>query len=42
MRSIQGVRETQLALGNGFLGSRAVLEEIPYDAKNMDLGIESQ
>ncbi len=33
VRSLQGVRETQLALGNGFLGSRAVLEEIPYEAK---------
>ncbi|MFH1848360.1 MAG: glycosyl hydrolase family 65 protein [Candidatus Omnitrophota bacterium] len=32
-RSLQGVRETQLALGNGFLGSRAVLEEMPQDAK---------
>ena len=33
VRALQGVRETQLAIGNGFLGSRAVLEEIPYDAK---------
>lgn len=33
VRSLQGIRESQLALGNGFLGSRAVLEEIPYDAK---------
>jgi len=33
VRSLQLVRESQLALGNGFLGSRAVLEEIPYDAK---------
>ncbi|MBN3037786.1 MAG: glycoside hydrolase family 65 protein, partial [Candidatus Omnitrophica bacterium] len=33
VRSIQGVRESQLALGNGFLGTRAVLEEIPYDAR---------
>ncbi len=33
VRSLQGVRESQLALGNGFLGSRAVLEEIPSDAK---------
>ncbi len=32
-RSLQGVRESQLALGNGFLGSRAVLEEIPSDAR---------
>ena len=33
VRLLQGVREAQLALGNGFLGSRAVLEEIPYDAQ---------
>jgi len=33
VRSLQRMRETQFALGNGFLGSRAVLEEIPYDAK---------
>ena len=33
VRSLQAVRESQLALGNGFLGSRAVLEEISYDAK---------
>lgn len=33
VKSLQGVRETQFALGNGFLGSRAVLEEMPYDAK---------
>ncbi len=33
VKSIQGVRESQLALGNGFLGSRSVLEEIPYNAK---------
>ncbi|MFC1646122.1 glycoside hydrolase family 65 protein [Candidatus Omnitrophota bacterium] len=32
VRRLQGVRETQLALGNGFLGCRSVLEEIPYDA----------
>jgi len=32
VRSLQPIRETQLALGNGFLGSRAVLEEMPYDA----------
>ena len=31
--TLQGIRESQLALGNGFLGSRSVLEEIPYDAK---------
>ena len=33
VKSLQGVRESQIALGNGFLGSRAVLEEMPYDAK---------
>ncbi|MFC1674414.1 glycoside hydrolase family 65 protein [Candidatus Omnitrophota bacterium] len=33
VRSLQGVRETQLALGNGLLGSRGILEELPYDAK---------
>lgn len=33
VRLLQGVREAQLSLGNGFLGSRAVLEEIPYDAQ---------
>ena len=31
--TLQGIRESQLALGNGFLGSRSALEEIPYDAK---------
>jgi kojibiose phosphorylase len=31
--SLQAVRESQLALGNGLLGSRAILEEIPYGAK---------
>ena len=33
VRPLQGVRETQFALGNGFLGSRSILEEMPYDAK---------
>jgi len=33
VKSLQAVRESQFALGNGFLGSRAVLEEIPYDSK---------
>ena len=32
VKSLQGIREAQLTLGNGFLGSRAVLEEIPHDA----------
>jgi len=34
VRELQGIRETQFALGNGFLGSRAVLEEMPHDAKS--------
>lgn len=29
---LQGVRETQFTLGNGFICTRGVLEEIPYDA----------
>jgi kojibiose phosphorylase len=33
VKSLQGIRESQLALGNGFLGSRAALEEMPYEAK---------
>lgn len=33
VRELQGVRESQFALGNGFLGSRGVLEEMPYDAR---------
>ena len=32
-RSIQGIREVQFALGNGYIGSRAILEEVPIDAK---------
>jgi len=31
-RRLQGVRESLFTLGNGYLGSRGVLEEIPYDA----------
>jgi len=31
-KDLQSVRESQFSLGNGFLGSRGVLEEIPYDA----------
>lgn len=31
-RGDQGVRESQFTLGNGFIGSRGILEEIPYDA----------
>ena len=33
VRGLQGIRETQLALGNGLVGSRAILEEIPYDSR---------
>ena len=33
VRSLQSVRESQFALGNGYLGSRSILEELPYDAK---------
>ncbi len=32
-RALQNIREAQFSLGNGYLGSRAVLEEIPYDAQ---------
>jgi len=32
-RSEQGIRESHLTLGNGYLCSRGVLEEIPYDAQ---------
>ncbi len=32
VRELQGIRESQFALGNGYLGSRGVYEEIPYDA----------
>ncbi len=31
-RPLQNIRESQLALGNGYFGTRGVLEEIPYDA----------
>ena len=30
--SLQNIRESQFALGNGYFASRAILEEIPYDA----------
>jgi len=33
VRSLQNIRESQFALGNGYLGTRGVYEEIPYDAK---------
>ena len=32
VKSLQNVRESQLTLGNGYLGSRAVLDEIPFNA----------
>ena len=32
VRKLQNIREAQFALGNGYAGSRAVLEGIPYDA----------
>lgn len=32
-RSEQGAREAQFTLGNGYVCSRGVLEEIPYDAR---------
>lgn len=31
-RQFQGVNETIFSLGNGYIGTRGVLEEIPYDA----------
>lgn len=31
-RPLQGVRESQFALGNGYFGARGILEEIPPDA----------
>ncbi|OPX30636.1 MAG: hypothetical protein B1H08_01160 [Candidatus Omnitrophica bacterium 4484_171] len=31
-KKLQNVRESQFALGNGYLGTRGVLEEIPYDS----------
>ncbi|MBN2097863.1 MAG: glycoside hydrolase family 65 protein [Candidatus Omnitrophica bacterium] len=32
VRHLQNIRESQFTLGNGYLGIRGVLEEIPYDA----------
>jgi len=32
-RDRQNVRETQMTLGNGYLSSRGILEEIPYDCQ---------
>lgn len=31
-KSLQNIRESQFALGNGYFGTRGTLEEIPYDA----------
>lgn len=31
-RGLQNIREAQFTLGNGYLGTRGVLEEIPYDS----------
>jgi len=31
VRGLQGVRESQFSLGNGYLGTRGIYEEIPYD-----------
>ena len=33
VKSLQAAREAQLALGNGLIGSRAVLEELPPNAR---------
>ena len=32
VRRLQSIYESLFALGNGYLGSRGVMEEIPYDA----------
>ncbi|MCQ9208121.1 MAG: glycoside hydrolase family 65 protein [Omnitrophica bacterium] len=32
VKHLQNIRETQFTLGNGYLGTRGVLEEIPYEA----------
>ncbi|UCC95710.1 MAG: glycoside hydrolase family 65 protein [Candidatus Omnitrophota bacterium] len=32
VRTLQNIRESQFAQGNGYLGTRGILEEIPYDA----------
>lgn len=31
-KNLQSTRESQFTLGNGYIGSRAVLEEVPYDS----------
>jgi len=30
-KELQGIRESQFSLGNGYLGTRGIYEEIPYD-----------
>ena len=32
-KKLQPSRESQFALGNGFIGSRGILEEVPFDAR---------
>jgi kojibiose phosphorylase len=32
-QKLQSSRESQFALGNGFIGSRGILEEVPFDAR---------
>ena len=32
-KKMQSSRESQFALGNGFIGSRGILEEVPFDAR---------
>ena len=31
VRELQSIRESQFALGNGYLGTRGIYEELPYD-----------
>ena len=32
VRNLQNIKESHFALGNGYLGTRGILEEVPYDA----------
>ncbi|MFC1621747.1 glycoside hydrolase family 65 protein, partial [Candidatus Omnitrophota bacterium] len=32
-RSLQSSRESRFSLGNGFIGSRGIMEEVPFDAR---------
>ncbi len=32
VKNLQNIREAQFTLGNGYLGTRGILEEVPYDA----------